>query len=67
MYFVSNFQFLSDDIELFNGITSDLFPGVTLPTPDYVCLEKALVEKMEKGNLQPVPWFIKKIIQVSFS
>ncbi|XP_059151038.1 dynein axonemal heavy chain 3-like [Physella acuta] len=57
-------KFLSDDIELFNGITSDLFPGVTLPTPDYVCLEKALVEKMEKANLQPVPWFIKKIIQI---
>ncbi|CAG5135431.1 unnamed protein product, partial [Candidula unifasciata] len=56
-------KFLSDDIELFQGITSDLFPDVSLPAPDYACLEEALIETMKGRNLQPVPWFLTKIIQ----
>lgn len=48
------------------GIISDLFPGVVLPTPDYDLLIKALTENIKKMNLQPVPWFLGKIIQVYF-
>uniref|UniRef100_A0A8D2QAY1 Dynein axonemal heavy chain 3 n=1 Tax=Zonotrichia albicollis TaxID=44394 RepID=A0A8D2QAY1_ZONAL len=57
-------KFLSQDVPLFQGIISDLFPGVVLPTPDYDVFIKALTENIEKMNLQPVPWFIGKIIQV---
>ncbi|KAJ7400487.1 hypothetical protein BTVI_105082 [Pitangus sulphuratus] len=57
-------KFLSQDVPLFQGIISDLFPGVVLPTPDYDLFIKALTANIEKMNLQPVPWFIGKIIQV---
>ncbi|XP_009068409.1 PREDICTED: dynein heavy chain 3, axonemal [Acanthisitta chloris] len=57
-------KFLAQDVPLFQGIISDLFPGVVLPTPDYDLFVKALNENMKKMNLQPVPWFIGKIIQV---
>ena len=57
-------QFLSHDIPLFAGIISDLFPGVELPKPDYGALEEALKDDLRTNNLQCVPWFIEKIIQV---
>ena len=57
-------QFLSHDIPLFEGILSDLFPGVSKPQPDYGLLEEALTDNISKRKLQPVPWFIDKIIQV---
>lgn len=46
------------------GIISDLFPGVVLPNPDYEVLLQAINDNMAKLRLQPVPWFIGKIIQV---
>jgi len=58
------FQFLSHDIPLFEGIISDLFPGVQLPKPDYDALEGALIKRIDGKNLQAVPYFIEKIIQV---
>uniref|UniRef100_A0A7N6BTR8 Dynein axonemal heavy chain 7 n=1 Tax=Anabas testudineus TaxID=64144 RepID=A0A7N6BTR8_ANATE len=57
-------KFLAQDVPLFQGIISDLFPGVVLPKPDYDLLLKALHDNIAKLNLQPVPWFIGKIIQV---
>ncbi|XP_025062794.1 dynein heavy chain 3, axonemal [Alligator sinensis] len=57
-------KFLAQDVPLFQGIISDLFPGVVLPTPDYELFVQALNENIKKMNLQPVPWFIGKIIQI---
>ncbi|XP_043082022.1 dynein axonemal heavy chain 3 [Puntigrus tetrazona] len=57
-------KFLAQDLPLFQGIITDLFPGVVLPKPDYELLLKALDDNIAKMKLQPVPWFIGKIIQV---
>eukprot|EP00795_Rhopilema_esculentum_P000293 gene293-9945_t len=57
-------KFLSQDLPLFEGIISDLFPDVILPTPDHGRLQHAVVEEIEKMGLQPVPWFVEKIIQI---
>ncbi|XP_065937642.1 dynein axonemal heavy chain 3 isoform X7 [Magallana gigas] len=57
-------KFLSHDIPLFQGIISDLFPGVDLPEADYGHLEEALIEHITKRKLQPSRWFIEKIIQI---
>ncbi|XP_030626002.1 dynein heavy chain 3, axonemal [Chanos chanos] len=57
-------KFLAQDVPLFQGIISDLFPGVVLPKMDYGVLLKALNDNITKLKLQPVPWFISKIIQV---
>ncbi|KAM4651998.1 dynein axonemal heavy chain 12 [Discoglossus pictus] len=56
-------KFLSHDIPLFNGITSDLFPGVKLPQADYKVLLECADECCIKHNVQPVSVFLEKMIQ----
>jgi len=57
-------KFLDQDVPLFRGILSDLFPGVDLPEIDYNNLTDALKSQCKKLNLQPLDTFFEKIIQL---
>ncbi|KAM9343831.1 dynein axonemal heavy chain 12-like [Pholidichthys leucotaenia] len=56
-------KFLSHDIPLFREITSDLFPGVSLPEADYQVFLQAAEECCKNHNVQPTQVFLQKIIQ----
>uniref|UniRef100_A0A8C7T568 Dynein axonemal heavy chain 12 n=1 Tax=Oncorhynchus mykiss TaxID=8022 RepID=A0A8C7T568_ONCMY len=56
-------KFLSHDIPLFNGITSDLFPGISLPVADYQLFLSCAEECCKNHNVQPAEVFKEKIIQ----
>merc|ERR1719316_851693 len=56
-------KFLAFDVPLFEGITSDLFPGVVVPAPDYSSLTDKLTFHLLKDCCQPQEYFIEKIIQ----
>ena len=57
-------KFLQDDIPLFEGIISDLFPGVEVPPPSYQELQRCARKVMQKDNLQVKKKFTEKIIQL---
>ncbi|CAF1455240.1 unnamed protein product [Rotaria magnacalcarata] len=56
-------KFLAHDIPLFNGIISDLFPGITLPKPDYDVININMIEVCERKNLQATEAFMTKVTQ----
>lgn len=58
-------KFLTQDVPLFQGITSDLFPGTVLPEPDYVLFNQCCQLICEKQNKQCTDFFLEKVQQVS--
>lgn len=56
-------KFLNHDVPLFEGIISDLFPGIILPQPDYVVFLNAAKMSCKKRNLLPKDSFLTKVIQ----
>ncbi|KAI4493628.1 hypothetical protein M0804_001804 [Polistes exclamans] len=54
----------SDDLPLFLGITTDLFPTVDVPTVDYEEIIDYITKEAIKLKLQPIPSIITKVIQL---
>ena len=57
-------KFLYPDIPLFEAILRDLFPGVIVPVIDYGSVQEYIEKKLVENNLQIVPKFVGKIIQL---
>ncbi|XP_073386521.1 uncharacterized protein [Physcomitrium patens] len=57
-------KFLAHDVPLFEGILSDLFPGVVLPEPDYSDMTTAIRNNSLIRNIQPTAFFLQKIYQL---
>ncbi|XP_053154302.1 dynein axonemal heavy chain 1 isoform X2 [Hemicordylus capensis] len=57
-------KFLQDDLKLFNGIISDLFPMIVEEHIDYGILEEAIHRCCLKDNLKDVDGFVTKCIQL---
>jgi dynein heavy chain len=57
-------KFLSHDVPLFQGIISDLFPGVTLPESDYEQFNKAVRDACHENNIQCTEVFLEKVQQL---
>ncbi|KAE8741071.1 hypothetical protein FOCC_FOCC013409, partial [Frankliniella occidentalis] len=57
-------KFLRDDLKLFNGIVSDLFPRLQEEEMDYGVLVDAIRGVCVQKGLQPVEEFILKVLQL---
>eukprot|EP00698_Gefionella_okellyi_P007650 TRINITY_DN186_c0_g3_i1.p1 TRINITY_DN186_c0_g3~~TRINITY_DN186_c0_g3_i1.p1 ORF type:complete len:2618 (+),score=811.11 TRINITY_DN186_c0_g3_i1:164-8017(+) len=57
-------KFLPEDIILFSGIVSDLFPGTAPPEVDYGNLMQSLTDTCHARHLQPTEYFLLKCIQL---
>ena len=54
----------TQDLPLFNGIVSDLFPGIEPPQIDYTKFKKAIETELKESNLQINANAINKVIQL---
>lgn len=54
-------KFTANDLPLFEGICSDLFPGLVVPDPDYEVLHTALHKVCDEMNLSAKPAFLHSL------
>ncbi|KAK7201712.1 dynein heavy chain [Novymonas esmeraldas] len=57
-------KFLEEDLLLFDGIISDLFPGVQLTPANYGAFLSALEVEATRMQLQPTEMFLRKCVQL---
>ncbi|CAF5201167.1 unnamed protein product, partial [Rotaria magnacalcarata] len=57
-------KFLQDDLKLFTGIVSDLFPKIKEEPIDYEILEEGLRHACKQLKIKDVPGFLLKCIQL---
>ena len=57
-------KFLEMDLPLFEGLISDLFPGKKRPDLDYGKFSATMKSEIAKNGLQPVNFFLTKVIQL---
>ena len=57
-------KFLEQDLPLFRGIITDLFPEVVVPFVDYGDLERSIREQLISNGCQALDGFVLKIIQL---
>lgn len=57
-------KFLEQDLPLFKGIITDLFPEVVVPFVDYGDLERSIKEQLVRKEYQPLDGFVLKVIQL---
>uniref|UniRef100_A0A2A4JD05 Dynein heavy chain linker domain-containing protein n=1 Tax=Heliothis virescens TaxID=7102 RepID=A0A2A4JD05_HELVI len=57
-------KFLANDLVLFNGIISDLFPRVEVPVVDYGIMEQSIRTMLAKKGYDDLYSFIFKVIQL---
>lgn len=61
---INKAKFLTEDVLLFQGIITDLFPSTAQPPTDYVAFNQAVADACEERNLQCTAYFLEKIQQV---
>eukprot|EP00878_Enallax_costatus_P035097 GHUV01039073.1.p1 GENE.GHUV01039073.1~~GHUV01039073.1.p1 ORF type:complete len:243 (+),score=83.09 GHUV01039073.1:66-731(+) len=57
-------KFLVHDMELFQNIIADLFPGVHVPSQDYGELEQSIRAVLSQRGLQQPADFVTKVVQM---
>lgn len=63
MFNVNLPQFVGDDVSLFKGIVSDVFPKVAHPKIIRPVMLEGLKESCLKMGLEPTPWFLNKMME----
>ncbi|KAJ3111652.1 Dynein heavy chain 6, axonemal [Phlyctochytrium bullatum] len=58
-------KFLAEDIGLFKGILSDLFPGVSVPEVDNELLSHAITDVLRDKQLEISPTFVSRCISMN--